>query len=739
MINWKFYINSIEVDQPMGFGDLVLNIKRDEQWHGIFFEASISVLTFFGAGAALLISQKQSYGLAAAATFRAEAECGETIDVLTGNFDFGTYTEKCGIECGVEIAIEKSGCVMALRNRYEQKVDMQKLTAFDNGTLLQNYTGLDIELELTAQKISIGNEAETDNQTFVEVISDNINWTDSDGFNNYIGWIAPALPKVTNSSFGTFNASPIIDLAGPLAGVPNRPPYPDFATATGTATLAGSIVCELTDTTLQFRMKGSADVTFSGSGAVSMTAKVFILPSGLDGTIAINWVQYYAVLLFARTTDGTSTFDLSATVPLTVNQGDFVYFGFSTRGDSLNNISNFTLTEDPETFFKLMTSETCDDSTADASLVNEFGSRIVESITGGCLQMKSDYYGRINSEPYASDANGCGSLRMLTNGLKLRNATTSNHFISLQEFYNGLRGIDNIGMGIEDNPFITDGEWLRVEPVEYFYRDLKILSCPGIPEATSKQEPTMAVSSLKIGYQKWEVETVNGLNEFNSNKEFRTSLKTINNILDATSNFVAGGIPIEVTRQQTFVTSGSADTKYDDDTFIICVADAGYSYVVEKNIITSPLNIFSPATCYNWRIRPFYNLMRWFKSVAQSYVNLANTDSLLYFTSGTGNYIAEGRITTPDPCDLENKVLAENDNLSKNDFVGLGAVPMYKPETVQFSYPLSIANYVAIKANPYGYVEYQCGNGNFEKGFIKSIDYKPVKGEAVFTLIKKWL
>jgi len=518
---------------------------------------------------------------------------------------------------------------------------------------------------------------------------------------------------------------------------------------------------------------------------------------------------------------GADTFDSSNTLALSMQAGDFIYFGLRFVTSDNSEISSSDITFDAGTFFKISAAATCENSISNASLVNEAGARIVEAITDSCMTFKSDYYGRTDSQPYESQTDGCGSLRVISNGLQIRNAESQKHFISLQDFFNGLRGIDNIGMGIEANTETNSGEWVRMEPVEYFYQDRLLLSLPSIPDASNKMEPIMAYSKVSIGYQEWEVEKVNGLNEFNSNKEFRTSLKTINNNLDALSPFIAGGIPIEVTRQQSFATSGAADTKFDNDTFIICVnrqaeyevefSAAGNSmefetsgngqeflvanitivgsssndgtrvilstalsnlpnnrttvlivfnggvtvdetavavtftgiisngFFVEKNNITSPANIFSPSTAYNWRIRPFYNLMRWFKSIAHVYINMANTTSQLFFTSGTGNYEAEGRLTTPDPCDLENKVLAENDNLNKNDYIGTGAVPLLKPETVTFTYPLSVADYITIKANPYGYLNIQCGNGNFEKAFIKSIEYKPVQGEAAFTLIKKWL
>jgi len=825
-LQWNIFINDTEVDEPQGLHELVLKISRHNEWHGVFIEASETPLQFTGAGADILKAEKQANGLNATATFRAEADCGESVDVLEGSFDFGTYNEKCGTLCTVEINIEKTGCLTTLTNRYDQPVDLGKATAFDNMTLLPNYTGLLSNIDLPPQKISIGNEAEMSELPVSENLVDNINWADSDGFNNYIGWISPPLPIVTNESLGVFNSSPIIELAGPFEGVPNKPPYPDFPTASGTATLLGDITCGLTDTTATFRVKGYADLVFGGPGTfVSCILKLFRLPAGLDGTNFINWVEEYNVLLFTRgPTSGHITFDLAGTVPLTIAQGDFIYFGISTRGDSINLIDEFTLTFEQETFFKLLSSATCEASTADTSLINETGARIIESITDGCMTMKSDYYGRLDSEPYASEEQGCGGLRVLTNGLKLRNATPSNHFISLQDFFNGLRGIDNIGMGIEPNTVLTTQEWMRIEPVEYFYQNIELLRLPFIPDAENRQMPDMGYSTVKIGYQKWEVERVNGLNEFNSNKLFRTSLKTINNELDATSPFIAGGIPIEITRQETFSTSGSKDTRYDNDNFIICVTKSGTYNVeffasgdhmvfetsgdgseflpltqiqiqgtvsndglrnifvvsiltstfdnrvtmdigftgglttdevatgvtfanilsntgvfVEQGNIANSANIFSPATAYNWRIRPMYNLMRWFKSIAHVYVNLGNSMSKIFFTSGTGNYIAEGELVTPDSCRLENGVLAENQDLDKADFNVLNYIdPIFKPETVDFEYPLSLSDYLVIKANPYGYISIQCGTGAYEKAFIKTISYKPIEGKANFTLIKKW-
>jgi len=56
----------------------------------------------------------------------------------------------------------------------------------------------------------------------------------------------------------------------------------------------------------------------------------------------------------------------------------------------------------------------------------------------------------------------------------------------------------------------------------------------------------------------------------------------------------------------------------------------------------------------------------------------------------------------------------------------------------QFKYPISVAQYKALKLNPYGYVKVQCGTFEWIKGYIDTVQYSPDKGEADFNLKIKW-
>lgn len=736
-MNWTFYLDGTLIDEPVGFSDIVLRIKRDEQWHGIFFEATTSDLQFYGTAADYLMDKKRNEGFGAEVTFNAEVDCPEGTEIFTGKLDFRQYKERCGTTCFVVIPIEQEGCTMTLRNRYDQKVDLDNNIAFDKQTVLPNYNGLNFGIELQPQEIKIGNRGETGADIISSVISDDPAWVDTGG-DDFIGHINPAYTNITNSSFGTFGTADTIQVT--VDGANNIPPYPSFPVTVGTSVLLGDIECDLSSVVATFRHKGSVTFQQSGVGALQfLRLRLWRLPAGLDGTVPGNWVQEYNNEFYALNNDGTTLFDVSATVPLTLAQGDFIWYGIFVINNDISNIQDFILTQDPESFFQLEASELCPVTNATVSLIHETASRVVEAVTDRCLVVKSDYYGRTDSEPYEAAEDGCGSLRILTSGLRLRQAETPKHFLSVKEMFESLNAIDNIGMAIEPGAAYQP-DWLRIEPVEYFYQNAEIVRHLNIPRAEFALQPGLAYSIVRIGYKKWETENVNGLDEFNSNKEFRTSLKSINNTIDQTSGFIAGGYPIEKTRQQSFADTGAADTKYDNDTFIICVERDSYAYgdyKVEQGNIDNAANFYSPTTSYNWRIRPMYNLMRWWKSVSQSYVNLINTASKLFFQSGTGNLLAEGELPAADSCKLESRVIAENDDLYKTD-MATGSDPLWEPETMNYAYPMSLAEYNTIKASPNGYIFASCGSADGVKGFITNINYRLAKGEADITLRLKW-
>lgn len=729
----RHYLDELEIDEPIGFEDLELSIKRDAKFHGMQFEASTSTLEFYGEGAAYLQGKKALQGLSANVIYRATIACegdADAAEAVRGRLNFGKYRESCGTTCRVSMPVEEDSCQVIFKSRFDQKVDLDNPVAFDKITGLPPYTGLGITMEIPAKALEVGGAGRVADGS--NAINDNItSWIGTDL------WIArPTYEVSLDESLKTTQLIPTGDheWQDDEFSIPITPQL----------LFEDTITCFPDQVDYEFEYTGSFLIENS-LGFELIHAKLKVVTWDGNGNIFTNGTLIEEILL-PDTYTGTSYFGtffdqvLSGSIVLTDGIGVYSYLELNIDNSTPFGDFDINVTFAPQTTMSITAVKLCPASDAQVYLIHETLSRITEAITNRCIRVRSDYYGRIDSEPFAADADGCGGLRLLTSGLKLRQAPEDQDkfFLSAKDALEGLWAIDNIGFGIEDDTTLPGFFVLRVEPVEYFYQDTEILALPYIPDADSDVQESGHYSRVLMGYKRWEVEEVNGLGEPNSNREYRTSLDTISNTLDATSVLVAGSYPIEITRQQSFAASGAADTSYDNETFIICVERDPYGFSVEQGNISSPANIFDPATILNYRLTPARNMMRWAKSVLNSYANISSSSDRIFFNAGTGNITAEGQLSDTE-CRLEAGVLAENQDISISTFANQAdALPLFRPEYITFEYPLSVAQYQELKANPYGKIAYGCGSAEYLYGFIKEIKFKVAKGKATFTLIKKW-
>jgi hypothetical protein len=726
------YLDDLETDEPIGFDELELSIKRDPKYHGMQFEASTSTLEFYGEGAEYLKEKKALHGLRAEVIYRATVTCEgdtEAQEVVRGRLNFGKYKDSCGTTCRVSMPVEEDSCQVVFKSRFDQKVDLDSPVAFDKLTGLPPYSGLGITMEIPAKALEVGTEG------YVSTEGDIVNLTNEESLSAYF-YIRPIYERELSNSIDTGQVKNVVANTGK-----NDVQGGNFISPQLLFEDLGK--CFNTDFNYNIRLKGNFSISGNNDFVSAKLRFLEYFPTDTDISLG-NDSTVLAEFTIVDIPGGTTTFpqaysyDQTFTGAFTAREGYGYYaiIQFALFPGDYDIFNEF----DPETYFLIENTKLCPATDSQVYLIHETLSRVTEAITDRCMRVKSDYYGRIDSEPFAASADGCGGLRLLTSGLKLRQAPDDkdNFFTSAKDLLEGLWGIDNIGFGVEADTTLPGYYVLRVEPVDYFYQDSEVLALPYIPQAEGEVQETGHYSRILIGYKRWEVEEVNGLGEPNSNREYRTSLETISNPLDATSALVAGSYPIEVTRQQSFAESGKADTSYDNEVFIICIEREAYGFHVEQGNITSPVNLFDPATILNYRLTPARNMMRWAKSVFNSYVNITTSSDRIFFASGTGNVIAAGQLTGAD-CRLEAGVLAENQDISLVTFANQAdATPLFRPETITFEYPLSVADYQELKANPYGTIAYGCGSAEYLHGFIKEIKFKVAKGKATFTLIKKW-
>jgi hypothetical protein len=758
MIEWKFILDesttNMEVPEPDGWADLQLTIKRDETWHGIFFDFASTTMTWDGEAAQYIQQRRQQDGLLTKLVVSVYFRCNEEEPFelfYRGRINFGKYSELCGNECSVTVLVEEENCTMVLRNRFDTPVDPEAPKAFDGITVVPNYPRNGFTLTLKPVRRTLRSRAEVIDgdyeQDFLPLGV--IAWYDGPHADLLLGWTTS---PVTSLQEFTMSAQPFV-FKGNNAGAGN--PATDL-TSMLELVQGQNFDCSYDHVDISYRVKGEIELrtskgltTFGQTGS-TITARIYKLPAGLDPLVTGNWqvLQEMPVTVFPSAPEGTRTnsFDVAGTftdnAPAT---GDRYYFtfkmvnSFSVEGVSPvfgTVISGLVITTTDDSFIEFVAPTVCEATTTKAFAIHELISRTTELITDGCLRGRSEYYGRTDSEPYAADADGCGGLRVLFNGLNLRNAPDAKFFVTARNIFSGLNAIDNIGIGIEPAP-IGNGLVLRWEPVQYFYQNDELLILQAVPSAKTEVIENKHYATVDAGYKIWQTEDTAGLDEVHSPRQYRTGVDTVPHKLDISCIFIAGSYLIEQTRLLTFAETGAADTAMDAEIFILCLERNGAELEVEQGNVTNATGLFDPSSILNARISPIRNLLRWFKSIINTYQNVQNAMARLYFASGEGNYTACYFLADAD-CRLEKTTICENHLLHTTVFNDLDdALPIWRNETVKLEYPFSVADYKLVKANPYGYIRIDCG-GQTIRGYIREINYRPAQGIADITLIKKY-
>ena len=232
--------------------------------------------------------------------------------------------------------------------------------------------------------------------------------------------------------------------------------------------------------------------------------------------------------------------------------------------------------------FKIIT--TTPATTAQSVFVHEAFNQVVDSIADSDRNFYSEFYGRVDSAKLTYANNGPASMRALTNGLCIRGHLDKYINLSLNDIFNSMSAIDNIGLEIDSNNRV------RVEPLAfYFDRLTQIAMLPNVNRIEVHNENSYYINQVEVGYDKWETELYfkNALNEVHAKRMYATKVGSakgtalqnyggntagflkVSGKLGALSKFIAGNYTIELTRRKNLQWSQD-DFKYDNDNFIIC-------------------------------------------------------------------------------------------------------------------------------------------------------------------------
>jgi len=744
--------DSTIVEEPIGWDGVEFELVRMET-HGFVSSLNIDNIDFQFRGAAKVILDDAYDGWGNEAQVELKIEWrGNPSDTYTqiylGLFKFLTYKNICGIDCYTTIGISMAGCYPLFHNRKNQSVDLGTATSFD-GTALTAYTWLNKEIQIPPKDVQL---------RFL-------------GDSNYANTIA-AIP---------FDGSVVTALGlgidfffmAPLINNPIFEDIPDLSTLetyvnASTFSPPTSMFTRLYDLGLipqiEFDSNNSNKLTCSNVINFDIAFDIDVtLNCNQGGQMDVTDITYVVIVL---RTDGTAT-TLYNSTPITPPSGGFTtttgnlngsYVGSTTLitgdqvyyGITINNIHWQNFVTDFDFVYTLNQYEvditmdsSCTETPCLTSMINETLSRQVEAYTNDCIRVKSDYFGRTDSEPYTSALDGCGSLEVFASGLNMRGARNAASvqppfLLDFDSSFNGLKPIHNIGYGLEpDSVRGGNYEWLRVESYEYFYDNSVVLTLPYPNIITREVDAKEMVSQIKIGYNNWGNEQQGGRNDVFASREISSNISRVSNTLMLKSDLVASDFAIEFTRR--IYGLSSVDSPFDDKVFIICMVRDGADIIVELFPSATATNVYSVDTMKNIRITPMRNLLRNIPTLSK-YIKTSLAYEF-YFKNGEANFIAAIDTATIEDCILEVQgVELREDNpitdLATFETASFGT-PILSNELVSFEYPLTCAEWLTLKANPYGLIEYSCANGTSEFGWIKQFNYNAYQGMASFKLIKQ--
>lgn len=616
-MNWRFKIKNNRtnvitvIEEPVGWDANKCELKRDPDWHGIFFNNSGDDYEFHGQAERLLKAEYDQYGAQGDMNLIIEDNCGNGYELFDeGKFDFVSYVHSCGDMCFVKCPTESTNDVQNVRNRKNQKADLDAAVSFNGVTALAPYAKLSYPLPLPSKGIFIQDRAVILTSS-VEVFDGGLEAVLGSGHNVSVVQIEFGLPDNQLSEIGSFFVKPThtmdltslnsasVTIAHFPAGVfPGNGLWPLNLSPIENFT-PGSPNYTDVENPVQFdiRIKGVLDIleTYLGTTSIYLLRLPDRPGYATNGEHEADYEFLHEATYvnpgcgvfpgcYLAPNSGSVNFDFVFAGNVTINKNDRFYLFMALSEDKTNtelaNIAGgakaLRLTLDDDSHISITNLSHTPATESKVYAINEVISRVTEVITDDQIRAYSDYFGRTDSEPYAVAADGCGSLEVVTDGLRIRrqeNKTpgqTNPFSLSLDDIFGGINPIHNIGIGIEPDPNRSGFNRIRVEPWHHFYNDTVVMSCIGVNLIKRSAYAKEIYSTFNFGYQKYEAEQYNGLDEFLTKRIYRTTLSQVTNDLKATSSMVASGYALEVTRR--IGDTDSKDWRYDKDIFIICCA-----------------------------------------------------------------------------------------------------------------------------------------------------------------------
>lgn len=510
-MKWEFTLLdrnnvAIDIDEPVGWDVIEIDIKRDRDMHGVFFDFQDNELLFYKKPGRMIKAEYDQYGIQGNMTLIVKQACENkpTVELYRGRLLFAQYEYVCGDECYAKVPVETTSDIMELRNRWDQKVDLQATKAFDQTTDLVPYARLPFNQLLPSKGVLLQDDGENEHDIEEEVLGTDV---PGSGARSYYSQFELVMDNTKASEIGNFSPnagvrSTFISGAGsPLDNnaflLPDQPPFGYFI---GVNPLFSGPILNFPDDSpnyndvsdvIDFKFKTKFTITaLNGATLNHVYVVICRLPNGVDGSSPDHYREQstglwyliekkYSFPLVPGFT-GSQTFETVVNDPaFRLNKKDTIYAFITlyTRIvagiDANQNLFAIKFHKD-ECYWRMKTLSHTPATKSKVFMINEAISRVAESVTNDKIRAYSDYFGRPDAQPYTSPEDGCGALEVITKGIYIRrqeNRIPDNPNLftqSMKDIWDGINPIHNLGWGIEPDPARPGNKRMRVEPWTFF-------------------------------------------------------------------------------------------------------------------------------------------------------------------------------------------------------------------------------------------------------------------------------
>lgn len=360
--------------------------------------------------------------------------------------------------------------------------------------------------------------------------------------------------------------------------------------------------------------------------------------------------------------------------------------------------------------------------------------------------LRSTFFERASSYQLTD---GCASKSALTNGFQIRSFDPAEKplTIDFSTIINSLNAMYCIGINYAT---VNNVPIVRIERRDFFYQDKEIIQITTVVDKEYSEEVAKEIiyNDIEIGYDKFQEDGYNSLDEFNTKREWLTPIQKNKAKLEQLSKFITSGYRIEDVRRNQFNDQPQESVPNDDDPFFVALRKDEDAWVTEKDEAFDVVNnLISPETSYNLRVSPGRMLYNWFIWLKGIFTYKQPTD-LITNTFSIQNGDLETQFNVDEPCrvgdvdrilinetaDIPMARLTTTENLYSPEWVNV--ICRLTPDKVQMINMALSGQYGPSK--DYGYIMVKRPNGGWQAGWPVNLKYNYSTEECTIKMLKKY-